>query len=170
MAISVHLGERLAHLSNSGGRSWGGAPSLALRVSPEPCLPPPPPHLGLCLFHPWCPVKTDLPLAREPHVLVLRQSSQWRDWMCRCWSLRPQAPILRESCGYQHCGKLPSAESVSSGCWRFWLFVSLHCFTQHPRIPFGQDPVVRCWWREAASIPTSPGCGRSDKRHATSLQ
>lgn len=78
--ISVHRGECLAHLPTPSGRSWGGAPSLALRVSPEPRLPPPPPHLGLSiLLHPQCPLKTDLPLAHEPHVLVLRQSSQWSD-------------------------------------------------------------------------------------------
>lgn len=75
--ISVHRGECLAHLPIPSGRSWGGAPSLALRVSLEPRLPLPPPHLGLCvLLHPRCPMKTDLPLAHEPHVLVLRQSSQ----------------------------------------------------------------------------------------------
>ena len=93
--ISVHRGECLAHLPIPSGRSWGSAPSLALRVNPEPRLPPPPPHLGLCvLLHPWCPVKIDLPVAHEPHVLVLRQSSQWSDWTCGCWSLRPQVPIL----------------------------------------------------------------------------
>ena len=74
--ISVRRGEFFAHLASPGGRSWGRCPPPALRVSPEPRLFPSPPHLLLrLLLHPWRPVKTDLPLAHERHVLILRQGA-----------------------------------------------------------------------------------------------
>ena len=74
--ISVRRGEFFAHLASPGGRSWGWCPPPALRVSPEPRLLPSPPHLLLrLLLHPWRPVKTDLPLAHERHVLILRQGA-----------------------------------------------------------------------------------------------
>lgn len=150
--ISVCRGECFAHLASPGGRS--------LRVSPEPCLPPSPPHLLLCLpLHPWCPVKTDLPLAHERNVLILRQGAL--STVTACANAGPSdhkhlssqsAP--RDSCGlsrpqggHRHCGKLQFAERLSSGRCHFWLFTIFHRSSQHPRLPCGQtnSRFVQCW-------------------------